>query len=125
MRTNNLLLKITLTISLLLLLSSCREASKIDVQKRLENDIQPGTTKSEILEYIDTLEINGVKAVSSGYHKNDSKYKIPVNGKVVDFEGAIYVNFPSKGIFYCGAFAIFYFDESDKLLRFVVDHNYC
>jgi hypothetical protein len=126
MRTSKLLLTITLIIAFpLLLFSSCREASKIDVQNRLENDIQLGLDKIEILKYIDTLEIDGIKAAPSSYIKSDKKYKIPLNGKEVDYDGEIVVGFRSKGFFYCGAFAIFYFDESGKLISHVVDHNFC
>lgn len=126
MRTSKRLLKITLITALLLLLStSCREATNIDVLNRLEKDIQPGLDKTEILKYIDTLEINGIKAEPSRFVKNDEKTKIPVNGKDVEFDSEITVSFPSKGVFYCGSFAIFYFDESGKLLRYVVDDIFC
>ena len=126
MPTSKLSLKITLITALLLLLfSSCREASNIDVLNRLAKDIQPGLDKTEILKYIDKLEINGIKADSSGYLKNDTKIKIPVNGREVDFDGEIAVSFRSKGFFYCGSFAIFYFDNSGRLLRYVVDDIYC
>ena len=108
-----------------LLFSSCQDISNIDVLDRLEKDIQPGLDKTEILKYIDTLEIKGIKANASYYLKNEKEYKISDHGKDIDFDGEITVGFRSKGILNCGSFAIFYFDESGKLLRYLVDDIYC
>ena len=77
------------------------------------------------MKFIDTLEIDGTKAVSFGYSKNNSTQTIPVNGSNVEVEGVINAEFRGRGVMYCGSFVIFFFDKSDKLISYVVDDIYC
>jgi hypothetical protein len=118
---------VLLTASIICSLSlSCvhnHQVSKGSVAQYIGRDIHPGATKSEVLKYLDTLEINGIKAERGDYAKGG--YTIPSSkGEAVEVDGTVGAMFREKGIFhdFCSSIGvIFYFDKSEKLITYVVD----
>lgn len=106
-------------------LTSCSAPSRGSVYTRIEKDIKIGATKTEVLNYVKRLEINGIKANSSGFIKSPSGEKIFVNEKKVNLGGFIDIDFRGRGVFYCGSFVVFYFDESEKLVSYVTEDIFC
>jgi len=110
-----------------LLLTSCKPTiTKGDVYQRFNKDIRVGATKSEVIRYVDSLEVNGVKPRRDEYVRDTSGYPVTApDGKEVEVEGQIYTSF-SNGVSWSFNFcahvdAIFYFDKSDKLITYHID----
>jgi hypothetical protein len=119
------ILAIAIFINTVFLISCSNPPSKGEVTARIHRDIQIGTLKTEVLKYIETLEINGIKAVSSDYIKNNSVETFSVNQKNADIDGTINIEFRGRGALYCGTFVIFQFDKSGKLVNYIADDIFC
>jgi len=113
---------IALTINLI---TSCNIPSKGDVRSQFGSSLKLGATKTDVLKYIDALEINGTKADRSGYIKNTMSRKVSINGEDTTYDASVDISFRGQGSFYCGAFANLYFDQSERLLHYFVEDIYC
>jgi hypothetical protein len=99
------------------------KVSKGNVYQRVSGDIQIGATKSEVMKYLDSLEINGIKAergdyIRVGYTVTD------IHGKEVEVDGTIGAMFKERGLppDFCNTIGvIFYFDKSEKLITYHID----
>lgn len=117
---------LTMTIASLTLFASCSmPPSKERIAEHIGRNIKIGSSKTEVLNYIDKLEISGSKAFHSGYFVNESPQTIPIAGKEIDIAGTLSVSFRGQGRGYCGTSAIFYFDKSERLVTYSVDNIYC
>lgn len=105
---------------------SCAHHHKVtkgNVYQRISRDIQTGATKSEVIRYLDSLEINGIKAdrgdyASGGYIIKDTA------GRDVEVGGALGATFSErwKPPDFCNTIGvIFYFDKSEKLITYHID----
>ena len=97
--------------------------SKGAVYQQLHKDIQIGETKSDVMKYLDSLEINDIKADRGDYVRAGYNVTAP-DGKEVEVEGTIGAMFRDKWgtpDFCKDIGAIFYFDKSDKLITYHID----
>ena len=97
--------------------------SKGAVYQQLHKDIQIGETKSDVMKYLDALEINGIKA-DRGEYVRAGYYVTAPDGNTVEVEGTIGVMFRDKWgtpDFCQNIGAILYFDKSDKLITCHID----
>ena len=121
-----LILVVTLCVALPFL-NSCRPVvTKGDVSGRIIRELQVNATKADVLKYVDSFEVNGVKAVTSGYFKDDSGIPLTApHGEKVDVEGMVVASFKNgwdTPFNFCPRVsALFYFDKSDRLIACNVD----
>jgi hypothetical protein len=128
---NNLLARRCILLSVLLvstfLLSSCGlRVTKGDAYQTISKVIRVGADRAEVLRFIESLEVNGVKPSSNGYIPAKSPYTVVApHGKKVEVAGDVAIFFEngaSGHFFFCpSVFAIFYFDKSGKLITYVID----
>jgi hypothetical protein len=93
------------------------------VYQNVSRDIQIGATKSDVMKYLDSLEINGIKAERGDYARGG--YTITdTHGKEVEVDGSIGATFSEWGLphDFCSTIGvIFYFDKSEKLITYHID----
>jgi hypothetical protein len=101
------------------------KVTKGDVYRAISKDIRIGATKEEILQYVSSAKVNGIKANSRGYVKNGSYYTVTApDNKEIGVEGTIFPSFPNEEMFFnfCPHVGIiFYFDKFDKLITYHID----
>ena len=99
------------------------KVSKGSVYQNVSRDIQIGATKSDVMKYLDSLEINGIKAERGDYARGG--YTITdTHGKEVEVDGSIGATFSEWGLphDFCSTIGvIFYFDKSEKLITYHID----
>jgi hypothetical protein len=107
--------------------TSCApRVTKGSVGQEVSKCIRIQSDKSQVIKYIDSLEVNAVKPTRYDYVRDTSRYPvIAPDGKEVKVEGTIYASFanePSPYFDFCNHVGvIFYFDKSDKLITYHID----
>jgi len=125
--SNILPLTAAILVSVFMLASCGLKVSKGDVNSGISKGIHVGSDKAEIIKYLDSLEVNGVKPVRSDYIREAPGYTvIAPDGKTeVEAIGKVSVSFSNGvggGFYFCeSVVSIFYFDRSDKLITWVTD----
>jgi hypothetical protein len=114
------------TIWLYFALTEKPKITKGDAYEAVNRDVRIGATKTEVLQYVNSLKVNGIKAESTrGYVKNESYFTvIAPDNKKVGVEGTIYASFPNEEMsfnFCPHVGVIFYFDKSDTLITYHID----
>ena len=111
-----------------ILLAACTpRVNKINLGDKMRREVRVGLDVAEVGKYLQSLEVNGVKPNMTPYVRSNSPYTVPgFDGKETEAVGSISASFNNglagRGWGFCPeAFVIFYFDQSDKLVRYVVD----
>ena len=122
-----LLLSLTIILVCVCGLTSCGlGVTKGDVRQEMSKVIRIGMDKSEVIQHLNSLEINGVVPLTNGYVQSTYRYTIAApDGNDVEVAGRISASF-SNGIggrvSFCPTVgAIFYFDRSEKLINYHID----
>jgi hypothetical protein len=111
-----------------ILLAACTpRVNKSNLGDKLRREVRVGVDVTEVEKYLQSLEVNGVKPNITPYLRSNLPYTVPgFDGKQTEVVGSMSASFNNglagRGWGFCPeAFVIFYFDQSDKLARYVVD----
>ena len=111
-----------------ILLAGCTpRVNKNNLGDKMRREVRVGVDVTEVEKYLQSLQVNGVKPSVTPYLRSNSPYTVPgFDGKETVVVGSMSASFNNglagSGWGFCPeAFVIFYFDQSDKLVRYVVD----
>ena len=116
-----------LVLSGILLAACTSRVNKGNLGDKMRREVRVGVDVADMEKYLQSLEVNGVKPNITPYVRSNSPYTVPgFDGKDTEVVGSMSASFNNglagRGWGFCPeAFVIFYFDQSDKLVRYVVD----
>jgi hypothetical protein len=116
-----------LVLSAILLAACTARVNKSNLGEKMRREVRVGVDMTEVEKYLQSLEVNGVKPNITPYVRSNLPYTVPgFYGKETEVVGSMSASFNNglagRGWGFCPeAFVIFYFDQSDKLVRYVVD----
>ncbi|HEY9283977.1 MAG TPA: hypothetical protein VIP46_11040 [Pyrinomonadaceae bacterium] len=109
-----------------LALSSCERLviTEAELNERIYKEVPPGSTKEQVVKFLDSLEIRGRRP--KRYHYKPYEYTFTREGKEVKVAGSIFAVFPDAGAWIFPGDAsrgvIFEFDGSGRLVNYIIEN---
>jgi hypothetical protein len=107
-----------LVIWMILKLNAPQKVTKGDVNIRIGEEIPLGSTKYQVMAFVDSLEINGFKATRGEYI---SPYNFGGQTDINGYLGACIKGVRGGFMTWDAVCMMFYFDEQDRLVTYQVD----